>query len=106
MAWTVVSTRVAMMSLHATVMFFPCVLVRKETRVSLPGLIVTTVGMLPLIVAIPAGYLAVLLLMSILVTIAIIVCKFWWITTLICMSVTGDRALRQHKASSSNCSQQ
>jgi hypothetical protein len=104
---------VTLMTLHATVMFFPGMLVRKESRMFLPGSIMLTVGMMPLIVTVPAWSMALsmllaimLSLVSILVSLALILYEFWWIATFIGMSVAGNGILRQHKTCSSHRSQQ
>ena len=111
MARTVVSTMVTMLSFHSTVMFFPCMFFCKVSRMSMPRTIMMAIGMMPLIVSIPAWCVAVFMMaimltfMPELMTFPFVMCEFWRVTPLGGMAVAGDCILRQYKSDSCHCSQ-
>jgi len=97
---------------HPAVMFFQRMPVHVQAGVIPPGTVIMAIAMIALITSIPAWNRP-LLLMAIMLTLTpqlmtftIVVCEFWWITPIVCMPITCDSVLRDHKANGSNRGQQ
>ena len=94
-------------SFHAAVMLFECMFVRIEAGVPSPWTIVMTIGMMPLIVSVPAWNMTwPVLVMAHLMTFTIVVGEFWWSTSIACMPVTCGSILWNQNANGSNRGQQ